>query len=153
MWKRFTAWQCVCVCVQEMTIRATSLCVPRCMSPDSAVLWLFRQPPTCTVTGRTESDRMHMTYQIKKTHTHTQTHPGKLIFIKIFWKGWRATVCVSVLYMCLTLHVNPVHSEYTLSFYPHFQKHWWGLTGSAGKQIRHSINQPNVWINKRVVGD
>lgn len=151
MWKRFTAWQCVCVCRKWPFVLPRFACRAVCHQTALCCGYSANHQHAQWLGGLSQTGCI---WRIKsKRHTHTHKHTLENWFLlKIFGKA-EGLLCVSVLYMCLTLHVNPVHSEYTLSFYPHFQKHWWGLTGSAGKQIQHSINQPNVWINKRVVGD
>lgn len=103
------------MCVQKMTIRDALMCVLYCMSPDGAVVKPFlaeKTTDTHTSIGGTESERMHMTYRIKKTCSHMAR---KLILFS-FWKGRRATVCVCAS-TCVIVHTwmsNPMLNSFPM---------------------------------------
>lgn len=77
MWHCFTAWLHVCACMHVCVLTKWPFVLPLiacCNVCHQTALWcglyLENKPPMHTTIGRAESNRMHVTYCIGKTHTH-----------------------------------------------------------------------------------
>lgn len=99
--------------LQCLTSRAAWHVTRRCCG----VAILRNKPPSHATIGRTASERMHVTYHIKKTWIHI----ARKFILFDFWKDRGATGWVCTGYALSSFHVP--------------QKNWYVLTGSSACQL------------------